>query len=236
MAVSVYYASDTTTYADGESSSTDAVHANAAAGPGDDYATSGLDIWVGQTTVYRCYQSMIYFNLAGTPYSGDTIPSGATISSATLSVWGADATTSASWTVRVFRYGWVTQTTGNPNVLDICFRSNSQLDTLYGSGAGQFASAAASSSWPSWQNTEAWVAFTSGSSLVSDITASIGGRLELLFACSKQMGTISAPSGDERIAFASARKDSGVHEPKISITWTASAGFTGLTVIRDVSS
>ena len=220
MATTTYFCDDT---ADGQQLADHSPYD--ADGAATNSTPTATDIYVGQNLGYSLRQCFLVFDLAS-PTTGVAIPAGSTINSATFSVWADDMNTTDPFIIHACAYDWGTTYGGDDR------RSVAQMTALYNGGAGEFAHANASTSWPYYGNGgDAWVAFTSGSHMVADIAAAIGGNLRLVLFSSEHMAA-SAPTAHETVAFAAADNATQTIHPKLVVTYTAPAVWSGLIVTR----
>ena len=173
---------------------------------------------VGQqyaTGQYILAQGFWVFDLTN-PTSGSAISAGATINSATLSLWCvANGSYGHTWNMELAKFDW---TSGGLTTGD--WRTTAQITSLYGTaGSGLFASLADVAA--NFTET-AYTAFTSGAHLVADIGASIGGSLPLV-AWSDRLRSNTHPTSAEYCYVGTADDATQGHHPKLVVDWTAAA-------------
>ena len=192
-------------------------------------AGSYLDyVDVGYGTDPKCMQAFFKFDTT-------SIPSGSTVSAATLTVTCQNYNSLlVAGVLEVYPYIWSED--GESNVATASFRSSTNLTSLYNSGNGLFASHDAT--WGAWDTIGANTphVLDTGPSAASGIVVNGTTRLMLSFASNR---TETQPGNNCNFRLCSANHATSSYRPTLNVTYTAPAGpveWAGLTVIRDVSS
>lgn len=169
---------------------------------------------------YRVDEAFFGFDLTS-PTSGDAPSSGATINTVTLNMYLYEHGSTAR-TKDVYAYDWGTSVAAGD------WRTVAQLQTLYDSGSGLFASYNIPSGWG---GNEGAHDFTEGDGAAGAVTAAIGGTLRLIMVdAAHRAGT--TPTARGYASFDSANNATESYRPLLTVEYTAPAGFTGLTVTR----
>jgi len=175
---------------------------------GDTSATGYLgQVWTG--AVFRCYQLFFSFDTS-------EIPSGATVSSATFSLYGSTDVSDTDFIMEVSAYDWgVAVTTAD-------YIAGASLPSSY------LASYATGQAYPNNWAEGAYHAFTSESTFPAAI---VKGGTTYLRVYSNRLRGGNQPSGNEYVQTFMA-DDASTRDPRLVVEYTSP--FTGITVIRDV--
>ena len=179
--------------------------------------------WDFNNPNYSTEQAFFGFDLTA-PTTGDAPTGGATITGVTLTL-NLNSHGSTEHPVEVYAYDWSTA------VEAADWRTVAQLATLYSNAL------VASYTIPSgWGGAEGAHDFTSsGAAANSAVTSAIGGTLRLLIT-SSGLRNGSTPTDRGYASWVSADSTTQADRPLLTITYTAPAVWSGLIVIRDVSS
>lgn len=182
--------------------------------------------WDVNGGTYRVDELFFGFDLAD-PTSGDAPAAGATINSVTLNMNLYEHGSTAR-TKEVYVYDWgASVDTGD-------WRTVSQLQTLYDSGDGLFASYAIPSGWGGAEGAHD---FTEGNGAAGAVAAAIGGTLRLIMVDAAHRAG-STPSGRGYSSWNSASNGTESNRPLLTVDYTAGgaeAAYSGRGIGRGIA-
>lgn len=169
--------------------------------------------WPGDGS-WKYQQSYTAFNLAS-PYAGDAIPVGASITSAEFSMRINAGGNAYSTT----RYGYAARHDWLPSLDNSEWCNRAAMLALRDGGDGLFASIELSPSLAS-ATRHVWPA---GAKMLDDITACIGASLPLVLWDAHHMNGVT-PTGIDHAWWSSANESVQTYRPRLVVQWSAGDG------------
>lgn len=184
------------------------------------------NFWDLNSGTYVVNEACFGFDLTS-PTSGDAPAAGATINSVTLNMY-LESHGSTARTKDVYAYDWGTSVAAGD------WRTVSQLQTLYNSGSGLFASYNIPSGWG---GNEGAHDFTEGDGAAGAVAAAIGGVLRLVMVDAAHRAG-STPTGRGYSSWYSASNSTESNRPLLTIDYTAggaTATYSGRGIGRGIA-